>query len=73
MSYVLLFLLDTNFCHHRLHARFSLLLAQGKKLISDIGDMMSVQVVIEGSMNSSNPYFSSSWRRDFTVCASYIA
>jgi hypothetical protein len=31
--------------------------------------MMSVQVIIEGSMNSSNPYFSSSWRRNFTVCA----
>ncbi|KAA8549563.1 hypothetical protein F0562_001419 [Nyssa sinensis] len=28
--------------------------------------MMSVQVIIEGSMNSSNPYFSSSWRRNFT-------
>lgn len=40
---------------------------QCKKLIADIGDMMSVQVIVEGSMNSSNPYFSSSWRRDFTV------
>ncbi|RHN39278.1 hypothetical protein MtrunA17_Chr8g0342111 [Medicago truncatula] len=29
--------------------------------------MMSVLVIIEGSMNSSNPYFSSSWRRNFTV------
>ncbi|KAA3477861.1 glucose--fructose oxidoreductase-like isoform X1 [Gossypium australe] len=27
--------------------------------------MMNVQVIIEGSMNSSNPYFSSSWRRNF--------
>lgn len=40
---------------------------QSKNLIADIGDMMSVQVIVEGSMNSSNPYFSSSWRRDFTV------
>lgn len=40
---------------------------QCKKLISDIGDMMSVQVIVEGSMNSSNPYFSSCWRRDFSV------
>ncbi|KAF3452583.1 hypothetical protein FNV43_RR03016 [Rhamnella rubrinervis] len=46
--------------------RFEPALLEGKKLISDIGDMMSVQVIIEGSMNSSNPYFSSSWRRDFT-------
>ncbi|KAF3448921.1 hypothetical protein FNV43_RR09638 [Rhamnella rubrinervis] len=47
--------------------RFEPALLEGKKLISDIGDMMSVQVIIEGSMNSSNPYFSSSWRRDFTL------
>ncbi|KAI5399304.1 hypothetical protein KIW84_064606 [Lathyrus oleraceus] len=39
----------------------------GKKLIADIGKMMSVQVIVEGSMNSSNPYFSSSWRRSFTI------
>ncbi|XP_031736024.1 uncharacterized protein LOC116401711 [Cucumis sativus] len=38
---------------------------QCKNLIADVGDMMSVQVIVEGSMNSSNPYFSSSWRRDF--------
>lgn len=29
--------------------------------------MMHVQVIIEGSMNSSNPYFSSSWRRNYFV------
>ena len=40
---------------------------QCKNLIVDVGDMMSVQVIVEGSMNSSNPYFSSSWRRDFAV------
>eukprot|EP00268_Persea_americana_P036990 TRINITY_DN3656_c0_g1_i3.p1 TRINITY_DN3656_c0_g1~~TRINITY_DN3656_c0_g1_i3.p1 ORF type:complete len:101 (+),score=12.28 TRINITY_DN3656_c0_g1_i3:64-366(+) len=40
---------------------------QSRKLVNDIGDMMSVQVIVEGSMNSSNPYFSSSWRRGFTV------
>lgn len=34
----------------------------------EIGDMMSIQVIIEGSMNSSNPYFSSIWRRNFNVC-----
>jgi len=37
--------------------------------MAGIGKMMSVQVIIEGSMNSSNPYFSSNWRRNFTVCA----
>ncbi|GAU21922.1 hypothetical protein TSUD_110620, partial [Trifolium subterraneum] len=46
--------------------RFEPALLEGKKLIADIGKMMSVQVIIEGSMNSSNPYFSSSWRRNFT-------
>ncbi|KAL2940883.1 hypothetical protein RDABS01_029233 [Bienertia sinuspersici] len=39
---------------------------EGRMLIGEIGDMMSVQVIVEGSMNSSNPYFSSSWRRNFT-------
>ncbi|XP_027342582.1 uncharacterized protein LOC113855231 isoform X2 [Abrus precatorius] len=46
--------------------RFEPGLVECKKLIADIGKMMSVQVIIEGSMNSSNPYFSSSWRRNFT-------
>lgn len=36
--------------------------------MAEIGDMMSIQVIIEGSMNSSNPYFSSIWRRNFNVC-----
>ncbi|KNA25433.1 hypothetical protein SOVF_005470 [Spinacia oleracea] len=39
---------------------------EGRKLVEEIGDMMSVQVIVEGSMNSSNPYFASSWRRSFT-------
>ncbi|KAK9274285.1 hypothetical protein L1049_019099 [Liquidambar formosana] len=42
------------------------MIPQCKKLIADIGDMLSVQIIVEGSMNSSNPYFSSSWRRNFT-------
>ncbi|KAF9597211.1 hypothetical protein IFM89_016352, partial [Coptis chinensis] len=46
--------------------RFEPAFVKCKKLMSDIGDMMSVQVIVEGSMNSTNPYFSSSWRRDFT-------
>ncbi|KAK9736013.1 hypothetical protein RND81_04G244500 [Saponaria officinalis] len=45
--------------------RFEPAFVEGRKLVTEIGDMMSVQVVVEGSMNSSNPYFSSSWRRDF--------
>lgn len=36
--------------------------------MSEIGDIMNVQLIVEGSMNSSNPYYSSSWRRNFTVC-----
>lgn len=46
--------------------RFEPAFVESKKLIAEIGDMKSVQVIIEGSMNSSNPYFSSSWRRNFT-------
>ncbi|KAI8526264.1 hypothetical protein RHMOL_Rhmol13G0295200 [Rhododendron molle] len=46
--------------------RFEPALVEGKKLVAEIGEMMSVQVIAEGSMNSSNPYFSSSWRRNFT-------
>ncbi|KAH9741027.1 GFO IDH MocA domain-containing protein [Citrus sinensis] len=47
--------------------RFEPAFVECKKLIAEIGDMMSVQVIVEGSMNSSNPYFSSSWRRNFTI------
>ncbi|KAI4312024.1 hypothetical protein MLD38_036880 [Melastoma candidum] len=46
--------------------RFEPVFVEGKKLVADIGDIMSVQLIFEGSVNSSNPYFSSSWRRDFT-------
>ncbi|KAL9678461.1 hypothetical protein QQ045_016305 [Rhodiola kirilowii] len=46
--------------------RFELIFAESKKLMPYIGEMMSVQVIVEGSMNSSNPYFTSSWRRNFT-------
>ncbi|KAM5582544.1 dTDP-3,4-didehydro-2,6-dideoxy-alpha-D-glucose 3-reductase [Rosa sericea] len=45
--------------------RFEPAFVEGKKLMTEIGDVMSIQVIVEGSMNSSNPYFSSSWRRDF--------
>ncbi|KAF7805378.1 YMR315W isoform A [Senna tora] len=45
--------------------RFEPAFVESKKLVADIGKMMNVQVIIEGSMNSSNPYFSSSWRRNF--------
>ncbi|KAI9081924.1 hypothetical protein K1719_036186 [Acacia pycnantha] len=45
--------------------RFERVFVESKKRVAEIGKMMSVQVIIEGSMNSSNPYFSSSWRRNF--------
>lgn len=45
--------------------RFEPALVECKKLVAEIGEMMSVQLIVEGSMNSSNPYFSSSWRRSF--------
>uniref|UniRef100_A0A1J3JN23 Glucose--fructose oxidoreductase n=1 Tax=Noccaea caerulescens TaxID=107243 RepID=A0A1J3JN23_NOCCA len=44
--------------------RFEPAFVELKKLVAEIGDMMNVQLIIEGSMNSSNPYFSSSWRRN---------
>ncbi|XP_015571168.1 uncharacterized protein YMR315W isoform X2 [Ricinus communis] len=46
--------------------RFEPAFVECRKLLAEIGDMMTVQVIVEGSMNSSNPYFSSSWRRNFT-------
>ncbi|GAB4856079.1 hypothetical protein Ancab_024719 [Ancistrocladus abbreviatus] len=46
--------------------RFEPAFVEGKKLVADVGNMMSVQLIVEGSMNSSNPYFSSSWRQNFT-------
>ncbi|XP_031400665.1 uncharacterized protein LOC116210762 isoform X2 [Punica granatum] len=46
--------------------RFEPAFVEGKSLLAEIGDMMTVQVIVEGSMNSSNPYFSSSWRRNFS-------
>ncbi|KAG8389052.1 hypothetical protein BUALT_Bualt02G0189200 [Buddleja alternifolia] len=46
--------------------RFEPAFVEGKKLMAEIGDIINVHVIIEGSMNSSNPYFSSSWRRDFS-------
>ncbi|KAJ8565198.1 hypothetical protein K7X08_007774 [Anisodus acutangulus] len=45
--------------------RFEPAFIESKKLISAIGEMMNIQVIVEGSMNSSNPYFASSWRRQF--------
>ncbi|KAF6169529.1 hypothetical protein GIB67_042739 [Kingdonia uniflora] len=44
--------------------RFEPAFVECKKLMNEIGDMMNVQVIVEGSMNNSNPYFSSSWRRN---------
>ena len=35
--------------------------------MENIGDMMNIQVIVEGSMNSNNPYFSSPWRRTLYV------
>ncbi|GMH07580.1 hypothetical protein Nepgr_009420 [Nepenthes gracilis] len=46
--------------------RFEPALVEGKKLVADVGKMMSVQLIVEGSMNNENPYFSSSWRRNFS-------
>lgn len=37
---------------------------QTGKFAKEIGQIMGVQVLIEAPINSSSPYFSSSWRRD---------
>ncbi|KAK4441499.1 hypothetical protein Salat_0484800 [Sesamum alatum] len=46
--------------------RFEPAFLEGKKLMPDIGDMVNFQILVEAPMNSSNPYFSSSWRHNFT-------
>ncbi|BAB02487.1 unnamed protein product [Arabidopsis thaliana] len=53
--------------------RFEPAFVELKKLIAEIGDMMNVQLIIEGSMNSSNPYFSSSWRRNLSDVCSIVS
>ncbi|KAL0286909.1 UNVERIFIED_CONTAM: hypothetical protein Scaly_2554000 [Sesamum calycinum] len=46
--------------------RFEPAFLEGKKLMPDIGDLVNFQILVEAPMNSSNPYFSSSWRHNFT-------
>ncbi|XP_011090402.1 uncharacterized protein YMR315W isoform X2 [Sesamum indicum] len=46
--------------------RFEPAILEGKKLMPDIGDLVNFQILVEAPMNSSNPYFSSSWRHNFT-------
>ncbi|XP_075508793.1 dehydrogenase FPY6 [Primulina tabacum] len=45
--------------------RFEPAFVEGRKLLTEVGDIINVHTIIEGSMNISNPYFSSSWRRGF--------
>ncbi|GFP83024.1 actin-related protein 4 [Phtheirospermum japonicum] len=51
--------------------RFEPAFVEGRKLMDEIGDVINIDVIIEGSMNSSNPYYSSSWRRDFSAVVTY--
>ncbi|KAK4408232.1 hypothetical protein Sango_0404200 [Sesamum angolense] len=46
--------------------RFEPAFLEGKTLMPDIGDLVNFQILVEAPMNSSNPYFSSSWRHNFT-------
>ncbi|GER25067.1 oxidoreductase [Striga asiatica] len=46
--------------------RFEPAFVEGRKLMSEIGDIINIHVIIEGSMNSSNPYYSTSWRHALT-------
>ncbi|KAG0495766.1 hypothetical protein HPP92_000457 [Vanilla planifolia] len=52
--------------------RFEPAFVECRKLMNDIGEMMNIQVIFEGSMNISNPYFSSSWRRNFIGVSFWI-
>ncbi|GFP88692.1 hypothetical protein PHJA_001012900 [Phtheirospermum japonicum] len=52
--------------------RFEPAFVEGRKLMAEIGDVINIHVIIEGSMNSSNPYYSSSWRRDFSLAGCEI-
>ncbi|PIN18965.1 putative oxidoreductase [Handroanthus impetiginosus] len=45
--------------------RFEPALVEGAKFMADIGDMVNFQIIVEVPMNSSNPYFSTSWRHNF--------
>lgn len=45
--------------------RFEPAFVEGRKLLSEVGNIINVHTIIEGSMNITNPYFSSSWRRGF--------
>ncbi|KAL6516258.1 hypothetical protein OROGR_019563 [Orobanche gracilis] len=44
--------------------RFEPAFVEGRKLMAEIGDIINIHVIIEGSMNSSNPYYATSWRHN---------
>ncbi|XP_027925923.1 uncharacterized protein LOC114183195 [Vigna unguiculata] len=46
--------------------RFESGLLEGKKLIADIGKIITIHLTMEASMTTSNPYYSTSWRHSFT-------
>ncbi|XP_077227570.1 dehydrogenase FPY6-like isoform X2 [Tasmannia lanceolata] len=61
----------TNISHQPIWAvgenyRFEPAFVESRKRVKNIGDMVSVQFIVETSWTSSIPYFSSSWRRNFT-------
>ncbi|CAA0805757.1 Calcium-dependent lipid-binding (CaLB domain) plant phosphoribosyltransferase family protein [Striga hermonthica] len=52
--------------------RFEPAFVEGRKRMSEIGDIINIHVIIEGSMNSSNPYYSTSWRHSLTLAGCEI-
>ncbi|CAI9776696.1 unnamed protein product [Fraxinus pennsylvanica] len=46
--------------------RFEPAFVEGTKLMAEIGDTVNFQIIVEVPMNSSSPYFSTSWRHNFT-------
>ncbi|WVZ23942.1 hypothetical protein V8G54_002486 [Vigna mungo] len=45
--------------------RFESGLIEGKKLIAGIGKIITINLIMEASMPTSNPYYSTSWRHSF--------
>ncbi|KAH7684328.1 putative oxidoreductase protein [Dioscorea alata] len=47
--------------------RFEPAFVEAKKLVKNVGDVLNIKVAIEGYLNSSNPFFSSGWRRNLST------
>ncbi|WVZ01499.1 hypothetical protein V8G54_027568 [Vigna mungo] len=53
--------------------RFESGLIEGKKLIAGIGKIITINLIMEASMPTSNPYYSTTWRHSFHIVGSEVA